>query len=212
MMQGAVSPKVPAVALLQVAHQVETGAWFAIGGVAVGMVLVVLIRTRGWSWSCGLPLLVAAQISWALGWRATIGCQACAFATVAGGAWRHLVDLRTGGDMAQRARERLGPVNPLGQWYRARKLRTGQWVTGAGMVIGFTRKGAMICVRIASVESTHVLVVGATGSGKTVTMVLAALAGIARGRGVVYIDPKGDDFVLAQLGEAAERAGRNFLV
>lgn len=56
------------------------------------------------------------------------------------------------------------------------------------------------------------LLLGATGSGKTVVQVLLALAAIRRGFGVIYIDPKADDFVRDQLCAAAERAGRRFLV
>jgi hypothetical protein len=58
--------------------------------------------------------------------------------------------------------------------------------------------------------AVHVLVAGATGSGKTVFFVLAARAGIERGMGVVFIDPKGGDFAREQLSEAARRAGRRF--
>ena len=52
------------------------------------------------------------------------------------------------------------------------------------------------------------LLLGATGSGKTILQVLLALAAIKRGMGVIYIDPKGDDFVLEQLSSAAAREGR----
>jgi excisionase family DNA binding protein len=46
------------------------------------------------------------------------------------------------------------------------------------------------------------------GSGKTILQVLLALAAIKRGFGVIYIDPKGDDFVREELLAAASRAGR----
>ena len=52
------------------------------------------------------------------------------------------------------------------------------------------------------------LLLGATGSGKTILQVLLALAAIKRGMGVIYIDPKGDDFVREQLRDAAAREGR----
>jgi hypothetical protein len=53
--------------LVHAAHLVETGAWFAVGGVVVGVVLILAIRLRGWSWTCGLPLVVAAPFAWLLG-------------------------------------------------------------------------------------------------------------------------------------------------
>jgi hypothetical protein len=46
--------------------------------------------------------------------------------------------------------------------------------------------------------------------GKTVVQVLLALAAIRRNFGVIYIDPKGDDFVREQLDAAASRVGRQF--
>jgi hypothetical protein len=50
------------------------------------------------------------------------------------------VDLRAGGDLAQRARDRLGPMTPIRRWCGWRKLRTGQWVTSQGVVIGFSQR------------------------------------------------------------------------
>jgi hypothetical protein len=59
MTQGAVSSRMPELPMVHLAQLVETGAWFAIGGVVGGAVLALLIRLRGWSWTCALPLLVA---------------------------------------------------------------------------------------------------------------------------------------------------------
>jgi type IV secretory pathway TraG/TraD family ATPase VirD4 len=210
MTQGAVGSRMPTLPLVHAAHLVETGAWFAVGGVVVGVVLMLVIRLRRWSWTCGLPLVVAAPFAWLLGWRAGIGYDACALAVVGGGACRHLVDLRAGGDLAQRARDRLGPMTPIRRWYGWRKLRNGKWVTSQGVVIGFTRKGELVRVPVASWRAVMSLLLGATGSGKTILQVMLALAAIKRGFGVIYIDPKGDDFVLEELSAAAARAGRPF--
>ena len=70
MMQGAVSSRMPELPVVHLAHLVETGTWFAIGGVVGGAVLALLIRLRGWSWTCALPLLVAApdHVVAQLGW------------------------------------------------------------------------------------------------------------------------------------------------
>jgi len=86
-------------------------------------------------------------------------------------------------------------------------LRAGDWDTDEGVAIGFSRKGELVRVPIASARSVMALIVGATGSGKTILMLLLALAAIKRGQGVILIDPKGDDFVLEQLYEAAAPAG-----
>jgi type IV secretory pathway TraG/TraD family ATPase VirD4 len=198
------------VPVVHLAEVVASAAWFVVGGLIVGLAGLVLMRRRGWSWTCGLPLVVAAPFAWLLGWRAGLGYDACALAAVGGGGFRHLVDLRAGGDLAQRARDRIGPMAPIRRWYGWRKLRTGQWVTSQGVVIGFSRQGELVRVPIAGSRAVMSLLLGATGSGKTVVQVLLALAAIRRGLGVIYIDPKGDDFVHEELRAAAARAGRQF--
>jgi type IV secretory pathway TraG/TraD family ATPase VirD4 len=56
----------------------------------------------------------------------------------------------------------------------------------------------------------HTLVIGSTGSGKTVTQTRIALAALARGNGVVVIDPKGDAAMRDGLRDACTAAGRPF--
>jgi hypothetical protein len=85
-------------------------------------------------------------------------------------------------------------------------------VTSQGVAIGFTRQGQLVRVPVASSRAVMSLVLGATGSGKTIVQVLLALAAIKREFGVIYIDPKGDDFVLEELRAAAARAGNRCLV
>ena len=58
---------------------------------------------------------------------------------------------------------------------------------------------------------THTLVVGATGSGKTVTQTRIAAAALERGMGAVVLDPKGDAGLRDELARSAARAGRDFL-
>ena len=99
---------------------------------------------------------------------------------------------------------------PIRRWYGWRKLRNGGWVTSQGVAIGFTRKGELVRVPVAGWRAVMSLVLGATGSGKTILQVLLALAAIKRGFGVIYIDPKGDDFVQEELRAAAARARRPF--
>ena len=211
-MRDVASSKVPVLPVVHLAQVVGTAATFVIVGVVAGGVVMLLIRSRGWSWTCGMPLAVGASYAPLLGWRGEVCYSACAVATVGGGLWRHLLDLRAGGDLADRARDRAGPMVPIRRWYGWRKLRTGQWVTSQGVAIGFSRKGELVRIPIAGWRSIMGLVLGATGAGKTVLLVLCALAAIRRGEGVVFIDPKGDDFVLEELRSAAARAGRRFLV
>src|SRR5262249_50412070 len=74
------------------------------------------------------------------------------------------------------------------------------------------RTGAAVRIPVCGSRAAMTLVAGATGSGKTVTMALTALAAIRRGFGVVVVDPKPDDFLLKLLKRAADRAGRRLTV
>jgi hypothetical protein len=200
--------RLPELPLERLVRLVETTAWFAIGGLLVGAVVAFLLRLAGLLWTWGLPSLLVAPVTWPFGWQPSIGYLACALTLVAFGAYKHLGDLRVGGDLAQRARARIGPSVLARARLSQRKLRTGRWVTEAGMVVGTARGGELVGIPLYGLLAVHVLVAGATGSGKTVFFVLAARAGIERGMGVVFIDPKGDDFAREQLSEAAHRAGR----
>ena len=60
--------------------------------------------------------------------------------------------------------------------------------------------------------AAHGLILGASGSGKTTTMLKILEAQIERGRPVVAIDMKGSPAFAAQLADAAARAGRPFRV
>jgi conjugal transfer pilus assembly protein TraD len=56
----------------------------------------------------------------------------------------------------------------------------------------------------------HVLIMGATGVGKTRLLELLALQAIARGDAVIIIDPKGDEGLLARVRRAAAERFRLF--
>jgi hypothetical protein len=47
MTQGAVNPGMPELPVVHLAHLVETGTWFVIGGVVGGVALALLIWRRG---------------------------------------------------------------------------------------------------------------------------------------------------------------------
>ena len=59
-------------------------------------------------------------------------------------------------------------------------------MTSEGVAIGFTRKGELVRIPIASMRAVMSLLLGATGSGKTILQVLLALAAIKRGMGVGF--------------------------
>jgi type IV secretory pathway TraG/TraD family ATPase VirD4 len=58
---------------------------------------------------------------------------------------------------------------------------------------------------------THTLVLGATGSGKTVTQTWVAYRAIEHGMGAIVVDPKGDRGMYREVRRAAHAAGRRFV-
>jgi type IV secretory pathway TraG/TraD family ATPase VirD4 len=60
-------------------------------------------------------------------------------------------------------------------------------------------------------SGSHTLIVGATGSGKTVTEALMVDRAIARGQAAVVVDPKGDRLLRETARRAAIAAGRRFI-
>ncbi len=78
----------------------------------------------------------------------------------------------------------------------------------AGVVIG-RGQGHRVAIPAGGASGSHTLVVGATGSGKTVTQALIAERLIAAGLGAIAVDPKGDGELRERLaGAAAERGAR----
>ncbi len=83
---------------------------------------------------------------------------------------------------------------------------------GATLLLGHDERRRRVTVPFgAGSGGTHTLVVGATGSGKTVTQARIAVTAIAGGMGAVVVDPKGDPGLRERLFAAAEGHGRRFL-
>jgi hypothetical protein len=68
-----------------------------------------------------------------------------------------------------------------------------------------------VSIPIGYSSGSHTLVLGATGSGKTVSEAWVACRLIEQKHGAIVIDPKGDPMLREQLAAAASRAGRRFL-
>ncbi len=189
-----------------------------IAGLAAGFLLSAALRALNlrWTWAAaafGATVLVAPDLgglSLALlsaGGCATYRCRA-----------REQRELAAGMDLAASARQRRGPLQMLAMLAReVRRVGSGSEATelrdGELTVVVGTDADSR-CVRIpigGRAGGVHTLVVGAAGSGKTVTETLLACRAIEQGLPVVVVDPKEDGNLHAALSAAAEAAGRRLL-
>jgi conjugal transfer pilus assembly protein TraD len=94
---------------------------------------------------------------------------------------------------------------------RARLRQQSEPTTSVGVALGRDRAGAT--VRLSDRQlSAHALIVGASGAGKSTTMLRIIADHVRRGRPVVAIDMKGSPAFARELADAAAAAGRPFLV
>ena len=90
----------------------------------------------------------------------------------------------------------------------AGRARTGP--LGSQIVIGVDEHRQPVAIGLGGERGSHALIVGATGSGKTVTEALITARAIEAGRGAVIVDPKGDPLLRDAARAAAVHAGREF--
>jgi type IV secretory pathway TraG/TraD family ATPase VirD4 len=79
------------------------------------------------------------------------------------------------------------------------------------VAIGVDSRRRTVSIPLGGESGSHTLIVGATGSGKTVSQTLIVRRAIESGLGAVIVDPKGDPLLREHAQAAAERAGRPFL-
>jgi TraM recognition site of TraD and TraG/Type IV secretion-system coupling protein DNA-binding domain len=146
----------------------------------------------------------------------TLGVAAIS-ATAWGRRW-HREDIEAGGDLAVLAAGRRGPLDVLRlaarrAHLRDRRLGLRPHARDANqLILGHDESRRAVSIPFAERSGgAHALVVGATGSGKTVTQTWIGAQAIASGMGVVVVDPKGDEAMRAVLRRAASAAGRAFI-
>ena len=81
----------------------------------------------------------------------------------------------------------------------------------AALCVGHRGRGRPVTLPIGLGAAGHTLVVGATGSGKTVTQATIAREAIAQGQAAIVVDPKGDPYLREALAGAALVHHRAFL-
>ncbi len=168
-------------------------------GVLLGWGVARLMRSRqlSWTWAAAaFPVwLVVRPLFGGLG--LTLGVAALAAAS-RGRRWRR-EDIQAGGDLAQIVRSFQGPLDAVRGAYAKGALRRmlssgASWFQGDEVLIGQeVRDGSLVRIPLGGARGgTHMLVLGAAGSGKTVTQTGIAVHAVEHGMGAVLIDPKGD--------------------
>ena len=210
----------------QLAHWLTAAAVHGVLGVAIGLVAVRLMHHRHlrWSWAptaLGVDVLAGPLLGGAA-W--TLGIAALC-ATVRGRRW-HREEVEAGADLAELAANRRGPLDALravarrtlprllARWALTSSVAAGrkEWFRGDRLIVGEDEYGRMVSIPLGGATGgTHTLVLGAAGSGKTVTMTWMSVRAIEHGMATIVIDPKGDRDLRDELRKAALAAGRQFV-
>jgi membrane protein implicated in regulation of membrane protease activity len=185
----------------------------ALGSAAlVTLSAVVFLRWLGLHWTWTLPGVLLWPLLWPFDEQAAVFAAGTALLATATGARWHQDDLRHGADRAQDARDRRTPIDAGRERLQRRGVRGGRWIDRRGLAVGKDQRGRTVRIPVGTTSGRHALVVGATGSGKTVTQAFIAGRLIRVGHGAVVIDPKGDRLLQGELEHAARKARRTFRV
>jgi type IV secretory pathway TraG/TraD family ATPase VirD4 len=186
-------------------------------GVVFGLLAARYMR-RGhlhWTWAPAMLAFVLCVHGRLGSFTFTLIC-ASVVATVRSRRW-HREDIDSGADLAEIAAQRSGPVDYLRTIATVLEERSGVRAGVDGpdtqtLALGRDERGRKVAIPFGEqAGARHMLVVGATGSGKTVTQTLMAVNAIERGMGAVVVDPKGDRGMSSELRRAAQATGRRFL-
>ena len=184
-------------------------------------VLVLVVWFLGWASAYGIR---RAGGHWAWAWTLAFaalfisppllgrtGAMLVALAALVEGRRWHRAELTAGGEYAEAAQARptpfLAAAHALEQRFSRPSGPRGRVDT---VTLGRSRAGRPATIPVGGTSGTHTLVVGATGSGKTVTEALIAGQMIERGHAAVVVDPKGDDHLRNAAKEAANHVGKHF--
>jgi hypothetical protein len=189
-------------------------------GLALGFAAVAVMRRRNLRWTWTLPVLTLALPAHGLLAGSYPTLITAALSAAVRGRRRHREDLAWGGDLRERAEARRGPlpfaraqVTALLERYRAVGADASAATVKAGrMAIGRDDEARTVSIPFGAGDGgRHTLVVGATGSGKTVTQTWIVCRAVEAGLGAVVIDPKGDRRMRDELAHSARESGRELL-
>jgi type IV secretory pathway TraG/TraD family ATPase VirD4 len=187
-------------------------------GLAIGLVAARLMRRvqLHWSWAAGcLACEALAARSLIAGLTSTVGL-ATASATLWGRRW-HRDDIDLGADLAALAAGRRTPLDLVRSGAsrlalaRRRRLGADAWFRDGRLILGCDECSRTVSIPAGDLDGAHTLVIGSTGSGKTVTQTWIAVRSIEQGMGAIVLDPKGDRDMRDALASAARGAARAFI-
>jgi type IV secretory pathway TraG/TraD family ATPase VirD4 len=207
----------PAAPIEQLAGGLAQGVVQCVIGLALGVLAAGLMRhvRVHWSWAVvalGLVLLLGSSLT---GSSTTLAFTAACAAVLARRRQRR--ETEAGGDLVAGVHASSTPLDAARRLERVVVERgsAGSGVQralrGGELALGRDQRGRGVTVPFGGKDGSHVLVVGATGSGKTVTQTWIAACAIEHGRAAIVVDPKGDEGMLGEIRHAAERAGRRLL-
>jgi hypothetical protein len=190
-------------------------------GLVGGLALVFFLRTSKLRWTWALLGVPVAYVAWPIDWP--LGLTIAITIGFGGGtcAYWHFEDERRGGDAARLVREHLGVWHVLREVAARRRAANrrveagtvktaGRRVREDRLALGVNRRGGVRSVPFGTTRGVHGLVLGATGSGKTVCQRAIAEAYVLAGIPTIVIDPKGDEHLRETLWAAAQEAGMAF--
>jgi hypothetical protein len=208
----------PQAVIAQFVHWLLGTTLQCVAGLTIGILAARALRRRQLHWSWATAALAAIVLAPSLPRGVTLTLAVTALSAAAWGRRWHREDIDAGADLARRALRRRGPLETLQASLRQATLgrresrgRTGWW-RGGELIIGRDESCRTVSIPFDGRSGgTHMLVVGATGSGKTITQTWIATRAIGHGMGAIVVDPKGDRGMRDEVRRAAQAAGRRFV-
>jgi hypothetical protein len=200
----------PQVPLHAISHWALATGEHIVLGLILGWLTIKALQAMSlrWSWApvgLGIAALLGAAPIGTLGFAAVFAIKA--------GRKRDREELLLCGKSAKAARAKGGRFALL----LAREVachwrcRGGRWFSGNKLLVGYDLDRRPVEVPVQSHSGgAHTLVVGAAGSGKTVTQTWLAVRAIEAGMAAIVIDPKDDMDLIEGVRAAARRANKPF--
>jgi type IV secretory pathway TraG/TraD family ATPase VirD4 len=216
--EGAHTGADPSVPLAELLHWLSSATLPVLFSIVLGVAFARTARRAGLHWSWALvalaPLVAIDPTSTLAGCSpALLGLSAC----LCGRRWQRQ-DLDAGLDLACAAGSRTAPLSLLARvgrtlasrWAHRSAAQTRPHVGELRIGVDEHGRGATIPIGGQS-GGSHVLITGATGSGKTVTQAAITTRAIAGGMGAIVIDPKGDRGMREALERSCADHERDFI-